>query len=127
MMIPNTQSPTHRPADLAVDRSAGLLRVAWHDGHRSEYALTWLRANCPCASCREERRERALNTDLLKLNSGPQPSAVVTDAELVGNYALRFTWADGHGAGIYVFAALRNSCPCAVCNPAGPPPLLPDD
>ncbi len=117
----------HRPQELTVDRAAGTLRVVWQDGHASVYALRWLRANCPCASCREERRAAALQTDLLKLTAGPPPSAEIVGAELVGNYAVRFGWADGHDGGIYVFAALRRSCPCAECNPSGPPPLLPDD
>jgi DUF971 family protein len=116
-----------RPQEITVDRAANALRVIWQDGHASSYPLPWLRVNCPCATCREERRASALNSDELKLISGPLPSAEIVAAELVGHYAVRFTWADGHGAGIYVFAALRVSCPCLVCNPDGPPPLLPDD
>jgi DUF971 family protein len=117
----------HRPQDLTVDRAAGTLRVLWQDGHASTYALRWLRANCPCASCREERRAAVMQTDLLKLSAGPPPSTAIVGAEIVGNYAVRFGWADGHDSGVYVFSALRRSCPCAVCNPSGPPPLLPDD
>jgi DUF971 family protein len=117
-------SITHRPQDLTIERSAALLCITWQDGHISNYPLRWLRANCPCATCREERRAAALETDMLKLSSGPPPSTVIVGAELVGNYAVRFDWADGHGAGIYVFSALRQSCPCPVCNPGGPPPLL---
>jgi DUF971 family protein len=113
--------------DLTVDRAAGVLRVLWQDGHASEYALRWLRANCPCATCREERRAAVLQTDMLQLSSAPPPSAEIAGAELVGNYAVRFTWADGHDTGIYAFAALRASCPCATCHPEGPPPYLPDD
>ena len=116
-----------RPQDITVDRAAGTLRVAWLDGHNSVYPLRWLRANCPCATCREERRASALNTDELKLFSGPLPSAEIVAAELVGNYAVRFTWADGHATGIYVFSALRASCPCLECNPDGPPAILDDD
>ena len=67
-----------------------------------------------------------MNTDELKLNTGPIPSLEVVGAELVGNYAVRFAWADGHGAGIYPFSTLRAGCPCAVCHPEGPPSLLPD-
>lgn len=116
-----------RPKDITVDRAAGALRVTWIDQHSSVYPLRWLRANCPCASCREERRLNALDTDELKLLSGPLPSAEIVEAMLVGNYAVRFTWADGHGTGIYVFSALRACCPCLSCNPDGSPPLLPDD
>jgi DUF971 family protein len=116
-----------RPKDITVDRAAGALRVTWLDGHASVYPLRWLRANCPCATCREERRSSALNTDELRLMSGPLPSAEIVAAELVGNYAVRFTWADGHATGIYVFSALRASCPCLACNPDGPPAILADD
>lgn len=114
-----------RPRDIAIERENAILAIAWADGHTSRYPLTWLRANCPCATCREERRERAESGGLV-LASGPPPSAQVVGAELVGQYALRPDWGDGHSTGIYPFSALRVACPCAQCNPDGPPPLLPD-
>ncbi len=67
-----------------------------------------------------------MNTDPLRLVTDPVPSTEIAGAEFVGNYAIRFTWQDGHDTGIYAFSALRESCPCAECNPDGPPPLLPD-
>jgi DUF971 family protein len=33
--------------------------------------------------------------------------ATIASAELVGNYAVRVRWADGHDTGIYDFALLR--------------------
>ena len=33
----------------------------------------------------------------------------------VGNYAVAFTWADGHSTGIYSFRLLRKLCPCDAC------------
>lgn len=120
-------STSSRPQSLTVERAAGLLRIVWQDGHVGTYPLTWLRSNCPCATCREERRAAALDTNELKLFSGPLPSAAISAAELVGHYAVRFSWEDGHNTGIYVFSALRASCPCGECNPNGAPPLLPDD
>ena len=116
----------HRPRDIAVDRAAGEVRITWADGHVSDYALRWLRANCPCATCREERRAAVLRTEELTLTAAPAPSVEIAGAELVGNYAMRFEWADGHGSGIYAFSALRASCPCEACNPDGPPPLSDD-
>lgn len=118
-------NPQARPRNLTVDRDAGRLRIDWADGHTSDYPLDWLRAYCPCATCREERREAAASGGLT-LHSGPLPSTRVVGAELVGAYAVRLDWSDGHNTGIYPFAALRQSCPCAICNPDGSPPLLPD-
>ncbi len=66
-----------RPQNITIDRSASVMQVTWLDKHQSRYELRWLRANCPCATCREERREAALNTDPLKLVSGPPPSTEI--------------------------------------------------
>jgi len=35
----------------------------------------------------------------------------VVDAQLVGNYALKIVWSDGHDSGIYSFRYLRDICP----------------
>lgn len=113
-----------RPKNLTIDRSAALLKIDWMDGHESAFALRWLRANCPCAACREERRILLEESDPLRLYSGPLPSAEVVGAELVGNYAIRLDWRDGHNTGIYPFTGLRVCCPCLDCNPNGQPPLL---
>jgi len=115
-----------RPKDIAIARAAGICKITWLDNHISEFNLRWVRANCPCATCRETRRADALNTDMLRLTSGPLPSTQVAQAELVGNYAVRLTWTDGHATGIYAFSVLRASCPCSQCHPAGPPALLPE-
>lgn len=111
-----TAEEQRRPRSLTVEREAGALDVIWEDDHPSRYSLAWLRQVCPCASCREERR--SAGQDPLRLSTGPPPSGVVVSAELVGNYAIRFTWQDGHDSGIYTFAALRASCPCSACGGA---------
>lgn len=113
-----------QPLHITANRAAGLLHIEWADHHNSRYGLTWLRANCPCATCREERNKAA--QDMLRLMSGPLPSAELVDIEFVGRYALRIDWADGHNTGIFPFNAMRTCCPCQVCNPNGPPPLLID-
>ncbi|MEZ4619487.1 MAG: DUF971 domain-containing protein [Caldilineaceae bacterium] len=113
-----------RPKDIAIDRNAGKLIITWADDHISEFPLRWLRANCPCASCREERRSAAQETDMLTLTSGPPPSTAIQNAALVGNYAIRLTWTDGHDTGIYAFTILREACPCSQCHPEGLPATL---
>jgi DUF971 family protein len=35
------------------------------------------------------------------------PSAEITAVRMVGSYAIAFTWADGHSAGIYTWGYLR--------------------
>lgn len=125
-MNPQTRQDRHRnqhqPTDMTVDRQAGTFTVRWADGHTSVFRLAWLRKVCPCATCLDERK--AMASDPLRLMSGPLPSAVVEAAELVGNYAIRFTWADGHGNGIYGFSSLRASCPCPECAGHEPDELL---
>ena len=37
-------------------------------------------------------------------------------ADIVGNYALTFTFSDGHGTGIYTFEMLRKLCRCHDCD-----------
>jgi DUF971 family protein len=115
-----------RPTQITIDRGAGVMQVAWQDGHQSDFSLTWLRGNCPCATCREERRAAVENTNPLRLVSTPPPSTAVAAAEFVGHYAIRLTWDDGHATGIYPFTGLRACCPCSTCNPDGPPPLVYD-
>lgn len=122
-----TTNPETRPQDITIDRTAGVMRILWLDDHTSEFSLRWLRANCPCATCREERRAAAMAVaDSLRLTAAPPPSTEVTGAEFVGQYAIRLTWSDGHATGIFPFAALRASCPCPACNPEGAPPLVMD-
>lgn len=58
---------------------------------------------------RELRREMARNP-LTVLPGGPTEVQAV-DAELVGNYAIRIRFNDGHDTGIYSWAYLRSIDP----------------
>ena len=94
----------------------------WNDGHTGSYPSWYLRENCPCASCVEEFTGRRL------ILQGSIPAGIErTGVEPVGNYALRFSFGDGHDTGIYSFDYLRRICPCAQCLPDGlqePPPRV---
>jgi DUF971 family protein len=94
-----------RPVDLHVDKERGL-RIRWADGSESLLPLPFLRRRCPCATCRAEQPS-ATGVSLPVSGGGSPDAARVADAELVGNYALKITWADGHSTGIYDFAYLR--------------------
>lgn len=93
------------PRDLQVKLKEQRLIVEWMDGKRSEYSLDELRRHCPCATCRTQREEQERNPlRVLKFD----PAGVrVTDAKLVGNYAIQFQWSDGHNTGIFDFRYLR--------------------
>lgn len=93
------------PRDLKVKIADQQLIIDWRDGARSEYSLHQLRRNCPCAACRSEREEQAKNP-LRILKSDPTGVHVV-HAELVGTYAIKFRWSDGHDTGIFDFRMLR--------------------
>jgi DUF971 family protein len=47
----------------------------------------------------------------------------IDDMQLVGNYALRIGWSDGHSTGLYTWSRLRALCPCPRC--AGREPAAP--
>lgn len=97
---------THAPTQLRVLRAQAVLVVTWQDGETSSFPLPWLRLHCPCATCRMLREEKRETSDLLELSAKPPPSAEVSDIAMVGGYAFRFTWRDGHNTGIYSFAWL---------------------
>jgi len=94
------------PRDLTVKLEAQRLLIEWQDGTRSTYDLGALRRVCPCASCRTEREEQAKNPlTILKFDPA---KARVSSANLVGHYAIKFTWSDGHDTGIFDFRFLRS-------------------
>ena len=89
------------------------LEVQWQDGRTSVYPLAYLRAKCPCATCRTERqREEKATRPLLRVLKGDQSRPLkVVDVERVGNYAIRLEWSDNHSTGIYSFEYLREIDP----------------
>ncbi len=93
------------PKDLKVKIAEQRLLVEWNDGTHSEYSLDELRRRCPCAACRTEREEKDANP--LKILKFDPTGVSVVSAELVGNYAIKFRWSDGHDTGIFEFRALR--------------------
>ncbi len=101
------------PAEVRIYVSTGQgMEIVWADGHRSHYAFDYLRERCPCAVCQEERKRRAPVGPGLPLY---RPRVTARSAGAVGHYAVEFAFSDGHSAGIFTFAYLREICPCADC------------
>lgn len=95
-------NPPAHPVHLRLDRSAERFEIDWDDGVRSQYPWSFLRANCPSAGEIEARQAG----DPLRV-LGKIPSHKIVDVRLVGSYAVNFTFADGHNAGIYTWAYLH--------------------
>ena len=108
---PRMEHRNSDPRHVDISLSQGV-KIAWADGHESQYSLDYLRQNCPCASCTV-----AGETPAAPPNSFPmyKPVLRLTSADTVGRYAVRFLWADGHTTGIYSFDHLREICPCPEC------------
>jgi len=115
-----------KPTNVQVHVTEGTgVDITWADGHRSHYGFDYLRDECPCATCGEERRKKAEMSQ--KTGAGaaggglpgalpmykPKPKA--RRAQAVGHYALQIEFTDGHSTGIYSFDYLREICPCDAC------------
>jgi DUF971 family protein len=99
-----------QPVELDLDRHRNL-RIAWADGLTAELPLAQLRKQCPCAECRAAREERARNPlAVMRRVDDEREMVTAASAELVGHYALRIRWQDGHDTGIYEFRLLRTLC-----------------
>ena len=121
-----------KPASVKVHVSSGTgVDITWADGHASHYDFAYLREECPCAMCNDERQKKAQgrqkDTQLGKANSAAapplsspllpmyKPKLAAKAAHAVGNYALQIDFNDGHATGIFSFDYLRTICPCQEC------------
>ncbi len=98
------------PRSLDLKKDSGLA-VEWMDGRRSFYPIAYLRRMSPSAEARQMREELAKNP-LTVLPAGSRSGPLVAvDAELVGNYAIKIRFSDGHETGIYSWEYLREIDP----------------
>jgi DUF971 family protein len=114
----NNAAPEH----IAISKSKGI-KIDWRDRHHSEYPLTYLRDECPCASCTgahgTEPQKSSYAAPSASSSKDPfpmyKPTLRMLNVEQVGAYAMRIDWSDGHNTGIYSFDYLRRICPCREC------------
>jgi DUF971 family protein len=83
--------------------SSDVVVVSWEDGDQSLLFLKKLRANCPCAVCKDERE----NANPLKVLAYDPDSLELKRWRWVGRYAIALEWSDGHNTGIYTYEYLR--------------------
>lgn len=119
-IIPATPLPGHRPnltllqdklvseiahdppVSVRRDHDAGVLRIAWPDGLEVAISYPKVRVACGCAKCVDEvTGERLIDiTDI-------DPLVKANELQLVGNYAIRILWSDGHNTGLFTWPQLR--------------------
>jgi DUF971 family protein len=118
-MIVSMTTPRPRHLDLKKDRA---LTIHWNDGRVSIYPVAYLRRMSPSADARALREEMASNplTVLPSSGSGGQGPLTVEAVELVGNYAVKLVFSDGHDTGIFSWQYLREIDPNREKEGGGP-------
>lgn len=82
--------------------------IEWNNGERFAVPFRELRYYCPCAACVDE------NTGRRTIQRSSVPEEIrPTEAQVVGRYAIRIQWNDGHQTGIYPFDHLHDVCGAA--------------
>src|SRR5262245_17853233 len=90
-MPPEEVAPPVSIERLPVERS---LSIHWHNGMHTKLPYLSLRAQCMCARCVDEiTGERIVDIDGIDLQIS------IVEMSLVGNYAMKIRWSDGHDTG----------------------------
>ncbi len=113
----------NRPVHLDLKKNRGLT-VQWPDGASSFYPIEYLRRMSPSAEARMLREQMARDplTVLPSGDANQHGALVALGAELVGTYAIRIRFSDGHNTGIYSWTYLRQIDPDGEPTSGGPHP-----
>ena len=86
------------PIKVKAPHGSRQFEITWGDGAVGRIPHQVLRGYCPCATC---QGHHGITRYV------PDGNLELREIARVGNYALGFTWGDGHSSGIYTFAYLR--------------------
>jgi DUF971 family protein len=118
--MPIPIDPRKKASNVRIHVSTGAgVDITWADGHQSHYDFAYLREECPCATCNDERGKKQAFAAVASSPSAvlpmfkPKPRA--QSAAVMGNYAVQINFSDGHSTGIYSYDHLRSICPCTEC------------
>ena len=101
----------HTPANLDLKKDESLT-IEWDDGSTSIYPIAYLRKLSPSADMRELRKSMAKNPlTILPSSAGASGDIFATGAEMIGNYAIKIAFSDGHDTGIYTWDYLHQIDP----------------
>ncbi len=111
-----------QPEAVDVKRELGVT-LRWADGSSSFYPVAYLRRNSPSADQKQLREQLGRNPlTVLPSRGGPVGSPLtIVDAQMVGTYALKISFSDGHDTGIYSWAYLHEIDPNASARSSSEP------
>jgi len=90
------------PANIRAHQADQVLELIWDESTTDRLPYRFVRAQCPCASCRDEwTGQRILDPNSIR------PDLALEGMEPVGQYAVRFGWNDGHSSGLFTWESLR--------------------
>lgn len=90
------------PTNIRAHQADQALELLWDETTRDLLPYRYLRSMCPCASCRDEwTGVRILDPASIR------PDIKLDGMEMVGNYAVRLGWNDGHSSGLYTWENLK--------------------
>ncbi|MDP6447096.1 MAG: DUF971 domain-containing protein [Pirellulaceae bacterium] len=99
------------PTNLNNRRDDGGLQVVWRDGRAAILPFAALREACACANCVHELTgERLFDPDDFPANLH------IASMQLVGAYALKIVWSDGHDTGLFTWDRLSKLTADATAN-----------
>jgi DUF971 family protein len=88
------------PTDIRAVREEGVIRVSWGERH-ADFPFVFLRGKCSCAKCVDEWTGEQI------LDPASIPADIsIEKMDLVGGYAVRIHWSDGHNSGLYTWERL---------------------
>ena len=91
---------TNVPTDIQALSNEGVLAISWST-RKAELPFVELRGHCTCAHCVNEwTGEQILDTSTISKD------IKIVNLELVGSYAVRIHWSDGHNSGLYTWERL---------------------
>lgn len=94
-----------KPRDLALNDDGDLV-IKWSDEKSRLYRIAVLRDNCPCATCREQRKAEPTPGMLPVLSIEETQPLKIAEMKPVGSYAYGITFSDGHDSGIFTLEHL---------------------
>lgn len=89
-----------RPSDIRIRKQSRLLVLSYNDGEILELPFELLRVYSPSAEVRGHGAGPGT------LQTGKR-DVLVTGAEMVGNYAIKLSFSDGHDSGLFTWAYLQ--------------------